>query len=530
MIETRTYDPLGRLGSVTDVNGATVGYSYDAASQKTGLIYSDQREAAYTYDAAGRLASVTDVAGEETTYTYRTDGLPLTVTRPNGVSTAYTYDAAGRLTGVAHGLGATTLLSLDYTLDAVGNPTQVVDSRLGTTGYVYDGLDRLVSETNASGTISYTFDPGGNRLTKSVGAVVTNYSYDAADQLTGTDDTSYTHDANGSRLTSTDASATTSYSWSEVNLLESVTSSAVSTENTYDGLGRRVACSVSGVETAFVLDDPGTGDSIENVLEDTIGSDTSVYTYGLGVVSKEQGSGTCFYLTDAVGSVRLLTDESGAIVGEYEYDAFGVPALATGGSGNAFTYAGQWNEPSGLDFMRARVYEPTTGRFLSKDPLPGSAKDPRSLNPYVYVMNRPLVLTDPSGEFGLSTAWNVLSWGKKGAGLASGAADYYYYTKTEDNSAMRSLRFIEDFSKFVPGMVGGIKGHPITENAYIQAYSQLSGPNADAYMNSLAFGSGCRAYTQRAASAGRAATYTRVVPPSVAPYTYGQRNSQVFAK
>ena len=49
--------------------------------------------------------------------------------------------------------------------------------------------------------------------------------------------------------------------------------------------------------------------------------------------------------------------------------------------------------------MRARYYDPTTGRFLTRDPVPGVATLPQTLNPYAYALNNPVLYTDPSGEF-----------------------------------------------------------------------------------------------------------------------------------
>ena len=54
----------------------------------------------------------------------------------------------------------------------------------------------------------------------------------------------------------------------------------------------------------------------------------------------------------------------------YEYDAFGNVRAQTGASGNEFTYTGEQNDSTGLEYLKARHYDPETGRFLSRDPLP----------------------------------------------------------------------------------------------------------------------------------------------------------------
>ncbi len=53
---------------------------------------------------------------------------------------------------------------------------------------------------------------------------------------------------------------------------------------------------------------------------------------------------------------------------------------------------------SGLDWMRVRAYDPSLGRFISRDPL-GRAPLVFADNPYVYAGNNPLSNVDPSGQY-----------------------------------------------------------------------------------------------------------------------------------
>ncbi len=65
---------------------------------------------------------------------------------------------------------------------------------------------------------------------------------------------------------------------------------------------------------------------------------------------------------------------------------------------NEFTFAGQQTDPSGLQYLRARFYDPAAGRFLSSDSFGGLAGRTRSLNRYVYAENNPVGFADPSGR------------------------------------------------------------------------------------------------------------------------------------
>ncbi|MDD3894011.1 MAG: RHS repeat-associated core domain-containing protein, partial [Syntrophomonadaceae bacterium] len=66
---------------------------------------------------------------------------------------------------------------------------------------------------------------------------------------------------------------------------------------------------------------------------------------------------------------------------------------------NEFKYAGQiYDSETGLYYLRARYYDPTTGRFISKDSNEGSIVNPLSLNLYTYCENDPLGNIDPTGH------------------------------------------------------------------------------------------------------------------------------------
>jgi RHS Repeat len=121
-----------------------------------------------------------------------------------------TYDAAGRLTKVANVKGTSTLSSFSYTLDPGGNPTLSTGAGTATaaTSFKYDNRDRITEicyqttcTHNNDPYIRYTYDAVGNRLTESrPTSSLTNYSYNADDELTATSGStvaSYSYDANG---------------------------------------------------------------------------------------------------------------------------------------------------------------------------------------------------------------------------------------------------------------------------------------------------------------------------------------------
>jgi RHS repeat-associated protein len=84
-------------------------------------------------------------------------------------------------------------------------------------------------------------------------------------------------------------------------------------------------------------------------------------------------------------------------VNVYRSDAYGVPTSSQGAINQHFLYTGQERDEDGLVLLRGRVYNPTLGRFLRRDPLGGSPGQPLSLNRYAYAGNNPTSATDPSG-------------------------------------------------------------------------------------------------------------------------------------
>ena len=82
---------------------------------------------------------------------------------------------------------------------------------------------------------------------------------------------------------------------------------------------------------------------------------------------------TSFYGYDGGGSVRQLTDSTGTVTDEYEYDAFGNSFTKSGTTPNNYLYRGeQYDSDLALYYLRARYYNPQTGRFMSRDPEDGN--------------------------------------------------------------------------------------------------------------------------------------------------------------
>jgi RHS repeat-associated protein len=225
-------------------------------------------------------------------------------------------------------------------------------------------------------------------------AGTTAYAYDNADQLTsvttpGQGATSYSYDASGNV---TSKGSGTSFSWNATNQLVSAQQNGVTQSSTYTGDGLRLSRHDSSTSTTtyFVWDVAGTGQVIDD--------GASQYLYGPGgLLSRVVNGATYYYLTDALGSTLAIVDSHGSLQQDYVYYVYGGVTQQQGSLGSEFQFAGQETDPTGLQYLRARYYDPTTGRFLSRDPLPACIYDPASHHPYAYAAENPASITDPTG-------------------------------------------------------------------------------------------------------------------------------------
>ena len=144
------------------------------------------------------------------------------------------------------------------------------------------------------------------------------------------------------------------------------------------------------------------------------------------IVSMVRGGTTYFYHYNYRGDVVALTNSTGTVVAEYDYDAYGVP-VATGLEGtieNTIRYAGyRWDEETGLYYLNARYYAPEIGRFITRDAFHGFEDDPASLNQYNYAHSNPVMFVDPSGYIAISAIIGGLIGLGVGAFLLPAMAD-----------------------------------------------------------------------------------------------------------
>ncbi len=404
-----TYDELGRVKTYRRA-ARGLDYQYDTAGNVTRRTSTDGTIVDLTYDNDGRMGTIVS-AGLTTTYGYDAAGNLLTTTLPaaNGYVETRAYDRDGRLTEVRNQKGATVLSRSTYTLDPVGNRLSK-QTTTGTETYTYDVLDRL---TEACFTVAcaapgdnfrrYTYDPLGNRLTEARDTGTTTYAYDAADQLTGTTGpggaVAYTYDLDG-RQTS---AGSRTFSWAQPDRLASTRLGNTTTTYAYDGDGLRTLASTGNQANKKTQYDWDPNAGLAQLVAERNGSGTLVrrYRHGLDTVMLDTG-GSPFYLHyDGLGSVVNLTSSTGVTQWTYDYLPYGGVRTETKNQSQApasvLRFGGEVLDPTGLYQLRARSYDPLTGRFLSTDPAAAGPTDPY-VSAYAYVNGNPVRYVDPSGR------------------------------------------------------------------------------------------------------------------------------------
>jgi len=415
------YDALDRLINVTFPGSKTVAYGHDAVGNRSSLPYPDGKLVNYAYDAGNRLTGVTDWLGRMTGYSYDAAGNllgiayppsleffplspsgdatsnPLRIAYPNIPSIAFTYDAANRLTSVANSMQGALPVVIAYTLDAVGNRTKKSVNGVATL-FAYDALNELVSARVGPPNATWTYDAVGNRLTQTSPLGATTYTYDAGDRLLAAGLAKFKYDNDGNQLTKTSGHLTWTYTYDAANRLIKALGYGMNSTFGYDGDGNRVS-QTSGPGTYSYVNDVAT--ALPVVLNEQ-GPDGNIsYAYGLSLIEESSPKFNFFYHYDGLGSVIALTDGAGRPRAAYAYDPWGNAPLSVPdsvGTKNKFRFTGEALDPgTGFYYLRARYYDPSLSRFMRKDPLLGLVYQPRTMQPYLYVGNNPLLLKDPLG-------------------------------------------------------------------------------------------------------------------------------------
>ena len=473
-----SYDALDRMTSETDTIGGaqyTISYAYNLAGNLQSITYPDHTTVTNSYDALGRM---TKVAGGSTTYasfTYNLDDTVNTMTYGNGEVTSYVYDKMDRPTSITTSQGSTQELSLSYKYNAAGDVVSINSESFG-----YDALDRLTSSTGAWGTTTYSYDAAGNMVQKqqNSSSSATRYTYNSMDELVRSSTTSgaaatYSYDGDGNLVIKNDGTNVWTYIYNAEGEMTKVLENGVMVQqNSYDGEGRRVE-QTTGATTILYLY-AGLSVLFEKNLQTSVIT-KHVYANGMQVASITT-SGTLFLSEDELGSTRLVTSGSSQVFSS-DYMPYGIQYGATGSE--EFMYAGMlYDAVTGLYYDNARFYDPSTGRFLSEDPIGGVQVRPaeperlrlregqpaRDNRPIRALLESALLVTHylvaPRGSHRAQRALNVVQGGLDPITdvLEAGAISEFVGSAVAIGASMVGLPVVTGFTEdiFTPEAVGNL--------------------------------------------------------------------------
>lgn len=252
-----------------------------------------------------------------------------------------------------------------------------------TTYYGYDVLNRLESITRPDGSqTKYTYDVRGNRQTLS----------DTSSIGLELIDTSYTYDLQNTLTSMTKGSSVTSFKYYADGLRFMKTNGNTQTQVDYNFQGQVIT---------------------EGKLVNGVLVEQSNFVRGDRVLVKKdkKTAQDYYYLYNGHGDVVQIVNTSGVVVNNYNYDEWGNITGQVEGVSNSFKYTGEvYDAETGLYYLRARYYDPSMGRFLNEDTVEGQIDNPLTQNLYTYVINNPLIYTDPTG--------NRHEWGTGWGGFA----------------------------------------------------------------------------------------------------------------
>jgi RHS repeat-associated protein len=358
--QLRELDGAGRPSEEVLGNGVVVSHAYDPRSGlvehigaewgRIKLLQQTLEDLSYTYDVGLRMQSRSDVLQPATEY--------------------FQHDALDRLTCAGVGLARKGYPPCEHPIAYLPNGN--IDAKDGVGSYAYDPLHPHAVKT--AGASSFAYDAVGNQVQRpSVSNIAytpfdlpSSFQFVAAVTIGGVDSSIVLdYDGDQHRIRKTRGSQRTEY---------------------FDDLYERATDGATGVQQHqhFVA----------------AGSSTVMLARSAGAADQ-----VAYLLTEALGSVDVVTGGTGDVIERRSYDAFGArrnpawgsqaPVVVAAASPVGFT--GQEDDELGLVNMKGRIYDPTVGRFMTTDPLVSTPGFTQSWNPYSYVWNSPLRFTDPSG-------------------------------------------------------------------------------------------------------------------------------------
>lgn len=434
----------------------SVGYEYDQLNNLTKIVDTlngNTRETSYQYDDDNRITSV-QTGDSSTSYTYDPLGRINQEQTKDGddvvLTDSYTFSPNGNNTSTQVATHSIDTAGFDatytYTYDDNGNILSISDGTY-TTSYVYDSQNQLLRENNqkANKTWTWSYDNAGNITAKNEYAYTTgelgtaidtvDYSYDDdswGDLLTSYDGKAITYDGVGNMLTFDG----NTYTWKHGRQLDNITKDNFVWDYTYNADGLRTSRSSNNYGASFQyyysgdklvrmeLEENYGGSSLlqgymefsydANGIPLSVDCDLNFYEEDgyydndgnyIDLTVDEDFICTLYYVTNLQGDVIALVDETGELILEYGYDAWG--RIVRNQCYTDFWYIRYYqplcyrgyvyDQETELYYLQSRYYDPEIGRFINADGLVSTGQGFVGNNMFAYCNNNPVNRFDPDG-------------------------------------------------------------------------------------------------------------------------------------
>jgi RHS repeat-associated protein len=464
-----TYDALGRVTTTTNLLGS-FGHNYvNQTGRLSSVTYPNGQITNYGYypkiretpgNGDERLQQIQNLAVgganlSTHSYTYDVAGVIKTWSQQIGVdaplTSSFGYDAADQLVEATKPISASVVRDYLYRYDTSGNRTsEQIDSAVSAvthnnvnqataispTGPIrFQGTVHEPSTVTVNGTPAVVDATNNFRadLTLAPGTHTVAVAATNAGSITATKNYSVTvasaaartlvYDLNGNLI---DDGAGKTYAWDAADRLIRITQSSGITEFAYDGASRRTQEKFNGtlIKQWVWCDGP-------QPCEERDGSNAVTKRFFPG--GEQVGSNVFFYTFDHLGSIRELTDDTGAIRARYDYDPYGRRTKLSGDLESTFGFTGFYHHQlSGLSLALYRGYDPILGRWLSRDPI----EELGGINLYRYVGSNPVGGVD---LFGLREV-TVAIWERKFP-YVTGSGSVGHVAIVENNGKMILSQF-----------------------------------------------------------------------------------------
>ena len=350
----------------------TTQYAYDKNDFISTITYPSSRTVTYLPDDVRRVggAKMSFNQQEKTlasSISYLPYGGVTGLTYGNGLTLTQQYDNQYRITSIVAGTGGSVLNRSYSVYDANGNVKKIMDVLQTTWNTAGESAETYSYELNASG------NSNKNKLMGIQRSTSITFGYDFNGNITLANNRTYVYDLS--------------------NRLKEVLENTVSiAEYVYNGIGQRIIKDSQAGMRIFHYDPWG------HLIAETnqAGNMLAEYIY-LGdqlLAMVKPGEAVYYFHNDHLGTPQVITDAIGNVAWKATYTPFGQANITIGTVENNFRFPGQYyDSETGLHYNYYRYYDPTTGRYVTPDPIGLDG----GINLFTYVAGNPLRWVDPLG-------------------------------------------------------------------------------------------------------------------------------------